>query len=334
MQFSQRFTLSATAIHLIEVNNYVSSPYPLSFSPLLRAVAGRHSASFNHQAATMSIKTTGYPNRIDTASTLVHAPSSITTIPQGDTAPVRPGANGLYLWRSILDTHGQGILQCASDQFLDQAITLRLGSINTRDLVSLLAKAGRLGYNDTDIVEGDALDGLAYEADGGPQLRLATHSASKMPDVERDQGRDSTASELSPPGAYRPKRQKKNQEGPRLRRTRAYLTRPGQTTLSKDSGNNAKQRWEGMRMQDKAPRSYMASGKPDLGSPTKVGTVLQAEAPCLGSSTSTEKPCYERGAQPVVKQSQGSKGTKGTMPQCTNFFVISDTERESSAEEE
>jgi hypothetical protein len=51
------------------------------------------------------------------------------------------------------DTHGKEILECVSEPFLDLATALRLETINARDLVSLLAKAGRLGYRDTNIIE-------------------------------------------------------------------------------------------------------------------------------------------------------------------------------------
>ena len=42
-------------------------------------------------------------------------------------------------------------------------MALRLETISARDLVHLLAKAGRLGYKETDVVEDDAGDPLVHE---------------------------------------------------------------------------------------------------------------------------------------------------------------------------
>jgi hypothetical protein len=203
-EFTRQATRSARTIKFIEVDNYGSSHHPLSSSSLLQAVARSHSARSNQQAVT-NTTTPAYPNRTDTPSTLFHASSSDTIMPKDAALAVGSAANGSSLWHSILDTYGKEILQCASDQFLDLAMALRLESINTRDLNGLLAKAGRLGCRDTNIVEGNVVGFLAHEAGEGPQPSLRTHSASKVPDVERDQGSDSTASRG-------PKRRKKNEE--------------------------------------------------------------------------------------------------------------------------
>ena len=270
----------------------------------------------------MIVTTPAYPNHIDTTSTLIHAPSSKTIIPNGAVPPVGTAANCRSLWRSILDTHGKDILQCASDQFLDLATALRLESINAKDLASLLAKAGRLGYRGTNIVEDNAVDCLAHEADEGTQPSLDNHSASKVPDVERDQGSDSTTSEPSPAEASSGlKRRKKNEDSSlslkRLRRTRVHPTRP---SLEKPQGNNVRQR--SMRMQDQTHRSDVASGKSNAEPP-----VLQADAPHPRSSTAVKRPRFQHGVRPVAKQSQG------TLAQRIDFVIISDTERESSAED-
>jgi hypothetical protein len=217
-----------------------------------------------------------------------------TITSKGAVPLVGTAANG-PLWRWILDTHGKEILQCASDQFLDLATALRLESINARDLVGLLAKAGRLGYGGTNIVEDNAVDCIAHEADEGKERSRGPHSASKVPDVGRDQGSDSTASEPSPAKASRgPKRRKKNEEGSLSfkgpRRTRAHPTRPGPTTLEKQNGNNVRQRRGCMRMQDQTHRSDVASGKSGAGFPTNIGTVL---APCPRSSTAMKRPRFQ-----------------------------------------
>jgi hypothetical protein len=53
-------------------------------------------------------------------------------------------------------------------------MTLWLKTISVRDPVSLLAKAGRLGYRETDIVEGDAADPPVHEADDGLNVSFAS----------------------------------------------------------------------------------------------------------------------------------------------------------------
>jgi hypothetical protein len=69
--------------------------------------------------------------------------------------------------RAILESYGKEILESASDQFLDLAIGVRLQTISARELVKLLAKAKRLGYQETDIIDDE--DGVRYvqEANAG-----------------------------------------------------------------------------------------------------------------------------------------------------------------------
>lgn len=57
---------------------------------------------------------------------------------------IRSAANSLSLWRLIRDTYGKEVLNCASHEFLNIATVLRLETINARDPVNLLAKAGWL----------------------------------------------------------------------------------------------------------------------------------------------------------------------------------------------
>ena len=59
------------------------------------------------------------------------------------------------LWRTILDAHGREILDCASDQFLDLALSRRLKTIKARELVCLLVRAERLRYSEIDVVNYD-----------------------------------------------------------------------------------------------------------------------------------------------------------------------------------
>jgi hypothetical protein len=55
--------------------------------------------------------------------------------------------------RVILEAYGKEILESASEQFLDLALEVRLQTISARELVKLLAKANRLGYQKTNTVD-------------------------------------------------------------------------------------------------------------------------------------------------------------------------------------
>lgn len=57
--------------------------------------------------------------------------------------------------RAILEAYGKEILESASEQFLNLALEARLQTINVRELVKLLAKANRLGYQETDTVDNE-----------------------------------------------------------------------------------------------------------------------------------------------------------------------------------
>ena len=70
------------------------------------------------------------------------------------TAPsIGKAATGSILVSAILETYGKEILESASEQFLDLALEVRLQTISARELVKLLAKANRLGYQETDTVD-------------------------------------------------------------------------------------------------------------------------------------------------------------------------------------
>ena len=92
------------------------------------------------------------PSSIDSPSST--RSSSLATAKGGAHLP-RIVDHSSCLWRTILDAHGREILDCASDQFLDLALSRRLKTIEARELVSLLARAERLGYIEMDVVDHD-----------------------------------------------------------------------------------------------------------------------------------------------------------------------------------
>jgi hypothetical protein len=88
------------------------------------------------------------------------APSSIAPDPSSQaksdavTAPsIGKATTSSLLVRAILEAYGKEILESASEQFLDLALEVRLQTISARELVKLLAKANRLGYQETDTVD-------------------------------------------------------------------------------------------------------------------------------------------------------------------------------------
>jgi hypothetical protein len=109
------------------------------------------------------------------------APSSIAPDPSSHatsdavTAPsIGNAATGSLLVRSILESYGKEILESASEQFLDLAVEVRLQTISARELVKLLAKANRLGYEETDTVD---------DENGAPPVQGGNANSRSKPDA-------------------------------------------------------------------------------------------------------------------------------------------------------
>jgi ribosomal protein S27AE len=65
-----------------------------------------------------------------------------------------------HVMTRVLEDDQERILEVANEHykdFLDQAMAIRLESISAKDLVAVLAKARRLGYDEMDLVEADEL---------------------------------------------------------------------------------------------------------------------------------------------------------------------------------
>jgi hypothetical protein len=89
-------------------------------------------------------------------STLQPSSSEVVTPRAAGRQTCPPKATGdSSLWRTILDEHGEDILEHASDQFLDLVMSRRLKTIKAEDLVCMLARADRLGYSEVDIFHDD-----------------------------------------------------------------------------------------------------------------------------------------------------------------------------------
>jgi hypothetical protein len=104
------------------------------------------------------------------SSTWSHTTSDTVTL-KGASPSIGKAATGSPLVRAILESYGKQILESASDQFLDLAVRVRLQTISERELVKLLAKAKRLGYQETDIIDDE--DGVrpVQEANAGSRSK-------------------------------------------------------------------------------------------------------------------------------------------------------------------
>ncbi|CZR66028.1 uncharacterized protein PAC_15928 [Phialocephala subalpina] len=95
-----------------------------------------------------------------------HATNDAITAPS-----IGRAATGSPLVRAILESYGKEILESASDQFLDLAVEVRLQTIGARELVKLLAKAKRLGYEETDIDDDKKSTRPVQEANASSPLK-------------------------------------------------------------------------------------------------------------------------------------------------------------------
>jgi hypothetical protein len=232
----------------------------------------------------------------ESSPSLTH-PSSIDTTGSAEDSPC--------LWRTILDTHATGILSRASDRFLDLAMALRLERINARDLVSLLAKSGRLVDKETDTIELDAVDTLVDEEHDStqPQRHLNAIPAST---VGRGRGDSSPSPQSSPVNVSRePKRLKTNEHRP-LRvnappSTRVHPVRPGPVPLKKQGRNGVKRGSGAVKMQKQRLSSAIVHGDFGPGHGTKATPVtgVKDAVPRLGIAV--KKPHVQRDPCAVIR---------------------------------
>ena len=145
--FTQAFTQATRSTHY---PNHRRDKYGFSTSqlvsfPLLQVATGSRCCSCNHSVTTMSLSRPRSQISVDISSSLIPPSFIDTVIPKVAAPSVGSTADDSSLWNSILDTYGKEILEYASHEFLDLAKAQRLETINAGDLISLVAKAGRLG---------------------------------------------------------------------------------------------------------------------------------------------------------------------------------------------
>lgn len=233
-------------------------------------------------------------------------------MPKDAALPIGSAADGPSLWHSILDTYGKEILKCASREFLDLATAARLEAINRKDLTNLLAKAGRLGYKDSNSGEHNAVGSLVQEANGDT---LGANFASTLPGARTGRARDSTAS--SRPSLVEasrgPKRRRTDDREPlgidSLPRARAHPARIAPTPLEKHGSNNVKLGRGDVGLREQMLISAMASGSSGL------------RTPAPRASHALKRVRFEHGVCPGA--SSGVKQTPGTLAQRIDLVVIS-----------
>jgi hypothetical protein len=103
--------------------------------------------------------------------------------------------------RAILESYGKEILESASDQFLDLAVGVRLQTIGTKELMNLLAKAKRLGYQETDIIDDEEGVRPVQEANAGSQLKHSGIEAPKPRATIVSQRRPLSTASTQPPSS-------------------------------------------------------------------------------------------------------------------------------------
>ncbi|KIM92760.1 hypothetical protein OIDMADRAFT_149972 [Oidiodendron maius Zn] len=195
-----------------------------------------------------------------------------------------------------------------------------LETISASDLVHLLAKAGRLGYRETDVVEDDAGDPLVHEV---------------------YKGRGRAGSTLSPhPSLFEasrePKRQKTDEceslrkNGPP--RTTAHPAQPGRTLVAKYSSDSVKRRRGGTKIQKQRFTSATIDRSSRPGLSTKVGPVLDVKDPVPRSGNPVKRPHIQCSVGPFP--SSDAKQSQGVSLQHVELIVIVDTEPESSEDDE
>lgn len=232
-----------------------------------------------------------------TSQSAVNSPNSTypsTIAISRDAAPATGrGEESSTLWRTILDAHGGQILEYASDQFLDRAVSRRLKSIKTRDLVNLLANAERLGYKETDIVGRDETVHIVHEIQARPRSSLDTAGTLIRPG-ERVGHRGSDPSD--PPRLL-------DIEGPR----------------------------DHKRLKTNGHGSLLVTGKSDHEPDTKIGAYFRSMVPLLPQRSVSKRSCVQfrggakRGPQKHSALSR-TEPPRGVSTRHVEFVVISDSE--------
>jgi hypothetical protein len=130
-----------------------------------------------------------------------HASSDTVTAPL-----IGKAATGSPLVCAILETYGKEILESASEQFLDLAVEIRLQTISAIELVKLLTKANRLGYQETDIVDHENSTRPVQGGNANSRSKPDAIGTPKLPGAIAGQRRPTSSQPLSLEKSRTPKR--------------------------------------------------------------------------------------------------------------------------------
>jgi hypothetical protein len=100
---------------------------------------------------------------------------------------------------AILESYGKEILESISEQFLDLAVEVRFQIISVRELVKLLTKANRLGYQETDIVDNEDGAHLVQGGNTNSQSKPDAIGTPKPPSAIAGQCRPHSTASSQPP---------------------------------------------------------------------------------------------------------------------------------------
>jgi len=208
-----------------------------------------------------------------------------------DTAPsIGKAATSSPLVRSILDAYSKEILKSASDQFLDLAVGVRLQTIGAKGLVKLLAKAKRLGYQETDIIDDEEGVCPVQEANAG--------SRSKPNEIETPKPRATLASQRRPLSSTQPPSLEESRTSNRTNTSQvrrdeslsanAHLTAPNtqRAAPSEKAGGDSIRSIQGITgIQDRVSTAVKTTGKQGEGECSKTGSGARAVAHVARSSS-------------------------------------------------
>jgi hypothetical protein len=178
--------------------------------------------------------------------------------------------------RAILESYSKEILDSASDQFLDLVVGVRLQIISARELVKLLPKAKRLGYQKTGIIEDE--DGVHPIQEANEPTRLKPNG------IENPKPRASIA------GKRRSLSMASTQPPPQIVRTQP---KSGETSLSRYTHTSMLPIPKGLLL----PRKQMA---------TAFGAYRCCGYAGLGINSCQD--CWETGRKGVLKDQIRSAG--------------------------
>ena len=283
----------------------------------------------------MTIATPTAQNSVDTSSNSTSSHLPPDAIISKDASPsIAEAAPGSPLARAILESYGKEILNSASDEFLDLAVGLRLQTISARELVKLLAKAKRLGYQETDIIDDEDVRHVQGANAGSWSKAIGIGTPKPRATIASQCRALSTAPTQTP-----------SLEEPRTpnRTNTAQVSReePLSANASSEKAGGIRSIQGATGFQDRVSTAARAAGKQGKREHSKTGSVARVAAP-VGKSSSVLKRTrtqdvgggvQSRRPRKLVRTSAG-KSSPSISSQPLEVVVITDSEPESEDDDD